>query len=173
LAARLSPGETRGIHGLLVGTLTRRGSDDPEALFEHCRGAGDRHGAARQAARAAAKAHGVLAFDRAAFFYHNALELVPRDPAATEWKQGLAEALTHAGRPPEAAHVYLEAATGTHGWRQIELQRRAAEQFLAGGHIDEGLNVIRTVLRALGMRLAPSPLAALASLIWRRIRIRW
>ena len=42
LAAQLSPEETRGIHGLLVRTLTARGSDDPEALFEHCRGAGDR-----------------------------------------------------------------------------------------------------------------------------------
>ncbi len=98
---------------------------------------------------------------------------MPRDPAATEWKQGLAEALTNAGRPPEAAHVYLEAATGTHGWRRIELQRRAAEQFLVGGHIDEGLDVIRTVLRPLHMRLARSPLVALASLVWRRARIRW
>ncbi len=42
LAAQLSPEETRGIHGLLVRTLTARGADDPEALFEHCRGAGDR-----------------------------------------------------------------------------------------------------------------------------------
>ena len=69
--------------------------------------------------------------------------------------------------------MYLEAATGADGWRQIDLQRRAAEQFLVGGHIDEGLDVIRTVLRALHMRLAPSPLVALASLVWRRARIRW
>jgi tetratricopeptide (TPR) repeat protein len=173
LAAQLSPDETRSIHGALARTLTARGFDDPEALFEHCRGAGDRHGAARQAARAATRASAVLAFDRAAFFYRNALELAPHDQAATGWKQGLAEALTNAGRPPEAAPVYLEAASGAHGWQRIELQRRAAEQFLVGGHIDEGLDVIRTVLRALHMRLAPSPSAALASLVWRRIRIRW
>ena len=35
------------------------------------------------------------------------------------------------------------------------------------------MDVIRTVLRALHMRLAPSPLVALASLVWRRARIRW
>ena len=35
------------------------------------------------------------------------------------------------------------------------------------------MNVIRTVLHALQMRLAPSPLVALASLSWRRARIRW
>ena len=120
LAARLSPDETRGIHGRLVQTLTARGSDDPEALFDHCRGAGDGDGAARQAALAAAKAHAVLAFDREAFFYRSALELAPGAPAAAEWKQGLAEALANAGRPPEAADVYLEASTGAVGWRQID-----------------------------------------------------
>ena len=119
LAAQLSPDETRGIHGLLVRTLTARGADDPEALCEHCRGAGDRDGASRQAALAATKAHAVLAFDRAAFFYRHALELAPHAPAATAWKEGLATSLTHAGRPPEAAHVYLEAATGAHGGRRI------------------------------------------------------
>ena len=113
-----------------------RGADDPEALFEHCQGAGDRDGAARQAARAAARAHAVLAFDRAAFFYRHALELAPDAPAATAWKEGLAESLTNAGRPPEAARVYLEAAAGADGWRRVDLQRRAAEQFLIGGHID-------------------------------------
>ena len=174
LAAQLSPDETRGIHGLLVRTLTARGADDPEALFEHCRGAGDRDGAARQAARAAAKAHAVLAFDRAAFFYRSALELAPRAPAATEWKQGLAEALTHAGRPPEAAHVYLEAATGAHGWRQDRAsasRRRTVPH--RRSHRPRAWTSIRTVLRALHMRLAPSPLVALASLVWRRARIRW
>ncbi len=34
-----------------------------------------------------------------------------------------------------------------HGWRQVDLRRRAAEQFLIGGHIDHGMDVIRTVLR--------------------------
>ena len=112
LAAHLSVDDTRDIHGRLVRTLTVRGIDDPEALFEHYKGAGDRAGAAEQAARAATKAHAVLAFDRAAVFYRSALELMPGAPAAAEWTQGLAEALTNAGRPPEAAHVYLEASTG-------------------------------------------------------------
>jgi hypothetical protein len=173
LAAQLPPEVTRSIHGHLVRTLTERGADDPEALFEHCRGAGDRHGAARQAARAATRAHAVLAFDRAAFFHRSALELLPDDPAAAQWKQGLADALANAGRPPEAAPVYLEAATSAQGWRRIELQRRAAEQFLVAGHVDEGLDEIRAVLHALHMRWATSPGAALASLVWRRARIRW
>ena len=115
----------------------------------------------------------MLAFDRAAVFYRSALDLMPAAPAAAEWTHGLAEALTNGGRPAEAADVYLEASTGASGWPQVDLQRRAAEQFLIGGHIDRGLDVIRSVLRTLQMRLAPSPLGALASLVWRRARIRW
>jgi hypothetical protein len=172
LIAQLSPDETRAIHGRLMRTLMARGADEPEGLFEHCLGAGDSMAAARQAARAAAKAHTVLAFDRAASFYRSALELVPNDPAAPAWRQGLGEALTQAGRPPEAARIYLEAATDARGWPRIELLRRAAEQYLVGGHIDEGLNVIRTVLHALDMGLAPSPMRALVSLVWGRTRIR-
>jgi hypothetical protein len=172
LTTQLSPGRTRRIHRRLLRTLTTRGSDDPEELFEHCRGAGDHEGAARQAALAATRANAVLAFDRAAFFYRSALELMPHAPAVAEWQQGLAEALTNAGRSPEAGEVYLEASTGAQGWQQIDLQRRAAEQLLIGGHIDRGMTVIRTVLRALRMRLAPGPLTALASLSWRRSRIR-
>jgi hypothetical protein len=172
LTTQLSPERTRRIHRRLLRTLTTRGSDDPEELFEHSRGAGDQEGAARQAAAAAARANAVLAFDRAVFFYRSALELMPHAPAVAEWQQGLAEALTNAGRSPEAGEAYLEASTGAQGWPQIDLQRRAAEQFLVGGHIDRGMTVIRTVLRALRMRLAPGPLTALASLSWRRSRIR-
>ena len=173
LAALVSPDDERRIHGLMVRALVARRADDPEALYSHYRGAGDHVGASTQAALAARKAEAALAFDRAASFYRSALELAPGAPAATEWTQGLAESLTNAGRPPEAAHVYLEMSTAAHGRKQVELLRRAAEQFLIGGHIDRGMEVIRTVLRALHMRLAPSPLIALISLVWRRARIRW
>ena len=172
LATQLSPDRTRNIHRRLVRTLTTRGCDDAEELFEHYRGAGDGEGAARQAAIAANKANAVLAFDRAAYFYRSALRLSPGAHTAAEWQQGLAEALANAGRSPEAGDAYLEASTGAQGWRQVDLQRRAAEQFLIGGHIDRGMTVIRTVLRALRMRREPGPLMALVSLSWRRARIR-
>ena len=174
LAAQLSPDETRGIHGLLVRTLTARGADDPEALFEHCKGAGDRDGAARQAARAAAKAHAVLAFDRAAFFYRHALELAPDAPAATEWKQGLATSLTNAGRPPEAAR---RLSRGRDGRRRLAADRSSASSRRTvprrrSHRRGPGRRSGRS-FAPLHMRLAPSPLVALASLVWRRARIRW
>ena len=55
----------------------------------------------------------------------------------------------------------------------MELQRRAAEQFLTGGHIDRGLDLLRSVLTGLGMRSAQSPRAAVCSLLWQRLRLRW
>ena len=172
LAALVSPDDQRRIHGLMVRALVARRADDPEALYSHCRGAGNHGEASTQAALAAGKAVAALAFDRAASFYRSALELAPDSPVRFEWKQGLAEALRNAGRPAEAAQVYLDASAGADGWRQVDLQRRAAEQFLIGGHIDQGMDAIRTVLRVLHMRLAPSPLVAFAAVLWRRARIR-
>ena len=172
LVGQLTVDETCDAHRRLAQALAASGCDDSEALFEHCRGAGDHDAAARHAALAAIKARAVLAFDRAAFFYRSALELRPRAHAAIEWKRGLADALADGGRPPEAAKVYLEAAADMVGWRQVDLQRRAAEQFLIGGHVDRGMNVIRTVLRVLNLRLAAHPLLAFASLLWRRARVR-
>jgi hypothetical protein len=55
----------------------------------------------------------------------------------------------------------------------VELQRRGAEQFLIGGHIDRGLDLIRTMLASMGMGAPRSPRAALLSLLWRRARLRW
>lgn len=172
LAALVSPDDERRIHGRMVRALVGRGADDPEALYTHYRGAGDHVNASTQAALAARKADAALAFDRAASFYRCALELAPDSPARFEWKHGLAESLTNAGRPRDAAEVFLDASAGADGWRQVDLQRRAAEQFLIGGHIDQGMDVIRTVLRAVHMRLAPSPLVAFAAMLWRRARIR-
>jgi hypothetical protein len=55
----------------------------------------------------------------------------------------------------------------------VELQRRGAEQFLIGGHIDRGLDLTRTILASMGVGVARNPRAALLSLLWRRARLRW
>src|SRR5690606_18501596 len=96
----------------------------------------------------------------------------PDSPYRFEWKQGRAEALTNAGRPRDAAEVFLDASSDAIGQQQLDLRRRAAEQFLIGGHIDQGMDVIHTVLRAVNMRLAPTPMLAVMALLWRRALIR-
>jgi tetratricopeptide (TPR) repeat protein/predicted Ser/Thr protein kinase len=173
LAAQIPPDAVRRIHGLMVRALVERRSDDCEALFEHYRGAGDHQNASVQAGLAAAKAGTALAFDRSAFLYGQALTLAPASPAAAGWKTGFADALANAGRPAEAAEAYLRAAAGAGHPRRVELQRRGAEQFLIGGHIDRGLDLTRTMLAGMGVRVPRSSRAALLSLLWRRAQLQW
>ena len=171
LVAQLAPDVAARRHLRIAQTLAARAVDDAEALFAHYRAGGDREQAAAYAARAAEKAGAALAFDRAAMFYRHALELAALPQP--EWKEGLAAALANAGRPAEAARAFLEAAGHAHGAARLNLQRRAADQFLIGGHIDDGVGVMRAVLEAAGMRLPGSAPAALASLLLRRARLRW
>jgi serine/threonine protein kinase len=173
LTALLEPGTIQQIHRRLAQSIEARGLDDPEALFEHYLGAGERVRAASHAVAAAHRANAALAFDRATLYYRRAVELTPLTGGAlVELKRGLADALANAGRPAEAAPAYLEAARGTSSGRALDLRRRAAEQLLMGGHIKEGLAVLRTLLEAVGFKLAAGPRRALLSLLLRRLQIR-
>jgi serine/threonine protein kinase/tetratricopeptide (TPR) repeat protein len=173
LAAQLSPNKVTRIHKRLAHAIEVRGIDDPEALFEHYLGAGERVRAATHAAVAARKAASALAFDRAAAFYRRALELAPaRGAELVELKRGLAEALANAGRPAEAAEAYLEVAQLSSAAHSLDFRRRAAQQLLMGGHIKEGLELIRSVLAAVGFTLPAGPRRALFSLLLKRLQIK-
>jgi serine/threonine protein kinase/tetratricopeptide (TPR) repeat protein len=172
LVSLLEPDIIKLIHRRMAQALEEKGFDDPEALFEHYLGAGEHERAATQAALAAGKAASALAFDRAAMFYRKALELTSAAGAdIVELQAGLGEALANAGRPAESAESYLAAARGVDARQALEFQRRAAAQLLMGGYIDEGLDVIRVVLAAFGLKLAAGPKRALASLMFRRAQL--
>ena len=173
LAADIAADDIQRIHSRVVRALVERRSDDCEALFEHYRGAGDNENASIQAGLAGDKAGGALAFDRAASFYRQALALSAVSANAHAWREGLATALANAGRPADAAEAYLRAAADAEDLQRVELQRRGAEQFLIGGHIDRGLDLIGTMLANMGMAFPRSPRAALPALLWRRARLRW
>lgn len=173
LAAVIAPETAQGIHERMAAIAVRHGDDDPEALFEHYRAAGRLVAAAGQAAAAAVRAATVLAFDRAADLYRHALALHPGAETVAEWALGLATALENGGRPVAAAEAYLDTARRTHGAKQIECRRKAAELLLVGGRIDDGLGVSEDVLRAVGVRLARGAGTAVASLALRRLQLRW
>jgi eukaryotic-like serine/threonine-protein kinase len=173
LAAQLDRTSVMQIHRRLAQAIETRGIDDPESLFEHYMGAGERMRAATHAAVAARKAAVALAFDRAAVFYRRALELAPgRGAEMIAMKRGLAEALVNAGRPAEAAQAYLDLAQETSAAQALDSRRRAAEQLLIGGHIKEGLELVRSVLTAAGFSLPSGPKRALLALLVKRIQIR-
>lgn len=88
VAARINPDAMRRIHAHMVEALVERRSDDCEALFEHHQGAGDSESASIQAGFAATRAGTALAFDRAVFYYRQALSLAPASSAANAWREG-------------------------------------------------------------------------------------
>jgi serine/threonine protein kinase/tetratricopeptide (TPR) repeat protein len=172
LASQLNPNKVTQIHRRLAQAIEARGIDDPEALFEHYLGAGERVRAATHAAAAAKKASTALAFDRAAAFFRRALELAPaRGAELVDLKRGLADALANAGRPAEAAQAYLDVAQVTSAGHSLDFKRRAAQQLLMGGHIDEGLELIRSVLAVVGLSYPAGPRRALLSLLLKRLQI--
>ena len=118
---------------------------DPEALTVHWREAGELAKAATFAKLAAEKATSALAFDRAAASTRSASRCsaasAPRDATSCGTRR-------RSRTPDEAAKrgsQYLLAAEGASASESIELRRRAAEQLLRSGRIDEGLAAIEHV----------------------------
>jgi tetratricopeptide (TPR) repeat protein len=166
----LSVETASSLHRRLAVALEMSGVPDPEALCLHWREAGQPAEAYRYAAVAADKAARALAFDRAVAFYEICLELYPDAPR--ELRVRLSDALVNAGRGGEAGRAFLAVASGAPAGDALELRRRAAEQLLRSGHLDEGLAAIQSVLETVGMHLPKSPRAALASLLIHRAKVR-
>jgi serine/threonine protein kinase len=172
LAALLNDADRRQIHRRLAQAIEARGFDDPESLYEDYLGAGEKDRALLHAQTAARKAASALAFDRAALYYRRAIDLSPPTANVLDLKIGLGDALANAGRPAEAAAEFLDAAKTSSARRALELRQRAGAQLLMGGHIEEGLELFRVVLEAVGLKLAKGPKRALVSLIARRLWLR-
>ncbi len=176
VSARLTAPARRALHAQLGRALEAAPGADPEALAVHFREAGDAERAARYANAAADRAAAALAFERAAALYREALAQVPAEsPENLELGRRAADALALAGRGAQAARAYL-ALVQAHGPRlraaeALELRRRAAEQLLRSGHLDEGLASLGSVLGELGMRPPGTPRRALFALARRRARL--
>jgi serine/threonine protein kinase len=168
----LAPDTLRHHHCRLVTVLEASEGTDPEVLAVHLVGAGETARAGHYYALAAARAAEALAFDRAAKLYRFALELqAPRGEAERQLRTKLGDALANAGRGAESARAYLAATGGADPAEMLELQRSAALQFLRSGHIDDGVDTLRTVLAAVGLRLLPTPRRAFWALVFQRLRL--
>ncbi|MBI5531311.1 MAG: AAA family ATPase [Deltaproteobacteria bacterium] len=152
--------------------LTMPGAD-PEALAVHLQGAGDLENAAKYATKAADRAAEALAFDRAAQLYRTALELGAPSSADRRSLLGrLGDALSNSGRGTEAAEAYLQGIEGASRADGLDLRRKAAEQLLRSGRIDQGMDLLRQVLEGIGEPYPKTPAQAMASLLLRRAEIR-
>jgi len=171
-----SPAERQRCHRALADILLAEAEPDADALVEQLLGAGDGAGAARFALVAAKRAHDALAFDRAVHLYRVALDAPSSALQEPRWqiRARLAGALVDAGRSRDAADAFARAA----GEAALEdpaaaadLERRAAEQFMRGGHIDDGLALLKRVLVASSVPYPSTHAGALATVLAFRTRV--
>jgi hypothetical protein len=159
-------------HRTLAVTLEADGGFDPAILARQFQEAGDWEAAARHMFAAAEQASRVLAFDRAAQSYRLALDHgCWRGEALVQVRCKLATALVQAERGTEAAHVYLDASREAEASVAIELKRLAAEQLLRSAHIEEGLDLLRSIAGQLGVHLPTTPWQAILCFLWQRTRV--
>jgi eukaryotic-like serine/threonine-protein kinase len=169
----LAPARRIELHERLATALENAVEADPESLAQHWRGAGHAQHAVRYAVLAAEQASRAFAFRRAARLYQMALELGVSSPVQRrELTTRLGEALANAGDGAASANAYLTAAADAPDVHRIDLERRAAEQLLRAGHIDRGIEQVRSVLARVGMALPATPGRALASVLFQRALVR-
>lgn len=172
VVARLSADEARHHHGRLADVLEESGEADAETLAGHFLGAGMNQKAAGYYADAAGRAGSAFAFDLAATLYRQSLALrSASDPQIHELRVHLGDALANAGRGPEAAREYTAAIAGASVDETAELRRRAAYQYCASGHVEEGRAAMKELLRQNGVRLPSSGNGTLYTLLRNRARL--
>ena len=173
LVSRIDEAGLRARHLALAQAHEGAGVADPEAMALHYQAAGDAVRGAHYAELAADRAAAALAFDHAAKLYQRVLQQRRHGPADARRLRGrLGDALANAGRGADAARAYLQAAECATGTDELELERRAGEQLLRCGYIDDGVVVMRRVLATMGLAYPDSPRDARNALIARRAQIR-
>jgi serine/threonine protein kinase/tetratricopeptide (TPR) repeat protein len=175
VVARLAPEALSERHRrLAVAFQSSKDPPDPEVLAEHFHRSGQMERAGDYYAQAAEKAAKLLAFDRAANLYRMALEVRVVSAEETSRLQELrGRALANAGRGSDAAQAFLTAVAGAPPGQVLELQRQAGEQFMRAGHLDEGLEVLSTMLRRIGLSIPETHRRLLWAILWGRIKLWW
>jgi len=173
VAARLDRDERlAGCHLALGEALEALRRGEPDHLATHFHVAGDRARARRYAELAAAAATAALAFDRAVVLTQRALRNADGDDQH-RLRVALAEALTLAGRPREAADGFLAAVPDAVDSRSARaLRRQAADQLLQGGYLDEGTATMRQCLVDVGVPFPTTRTRAILAALAGRARLR-
>ena len=145
-----------------------------DALFVRFDAAGDEARATKYLIAAASAARAAFAFGRAAELFRRALEAQNLTPERRRWLHvELAIALANDGRSAEAAAQYLHAADlADDPELRLDLLRRAAERFLMGGRVEQGLDTARTLLERVDMSLPRTRVRAIGGILWNQLRMR-
>jgi hypothetical protein len=164
----------RKLHRQLAEAVEQWDHERTDRLARYWLSADDHQRAKRYANDAADEARTKLAFDRAAEFYETAVALESDDKAKIELLRALGDCRASNGHASLAAEAYQRAATCSDSTQSMQFHHLAAEQLLRGGQIAQGLEVLKDVLKQVGLRLSPNPRRAFVSvasrLLWLRLR---
>jgi eukaryotic-like serine/threonine-protein kinase len=156
----------------LLAGLRASGSTDSDWMHVLALTVGERETALHYGQLAAARASGMLAFERAAELYERCLELSP-DPSASDgelWRK-LALAYSYAGHGSKAAAAYLKAAEHASAEQALLCERAAASQLLCSGNFEAGEALLLRVLERLDLSPPTSEAGQYAALGWERTRM--
>jgi tRNA A-37 threonylcarbamoyl transferase component Bud32 len=173
LRTHWSAEDARRLHGRLAESLEAWGHADAEWLATHWEYAGQKRRAGEYYGRAADQAAETLAFDNAADLYRRALQMGLDDAGLhRQLQRKLGDALANAGRGGEAARAYQVLIADGSGMEALELQRKATEQFLISGHVDEGFASAQALLHSLGLSIPRTPTRAALRFLFVRAWLR-
>jgi serine/threonine protein kinase len=168
----MSADDVRNAHARIAHAMERYDIVDPERMVVHYSGAGDGVRAGETAVQAAHTAAKKLAFNRAAELYKRGIELLSESaPSRRELYEHLGDALANAGRGAQAAEAYLSSAADAEPAHARALERRAAQQFLRSGKLDQGMTLTARLLERVDMSFPQSSTAALVGVLWDRARV--
>jgi serine/threonine protein kinase len=153
LEASLPDEQRRHLHRALARTWEATGAADAEPLARHYEIAGDLADAERLTWVAARDAEAKLAFHQAATLYERLIARSWTDRAA-EARAQWADMLSHTGHLREAGAQFQRAGDdpALPVAAREPLRLRAAEAWLLGGYIDDGLSIISARLASDGAR---------------------
>ena len=162
-----SPSLSACHHRLAVHFRDLESKIEPQVTAYHFEGAGHGDEAAAYYHRAASRSSEALAFDRSANYYRKALELYSTvaDDEIRKLRLGCAEALESAGRSREAAIEYEWLGLNAGNERKEEFLRRAALLNCSSGHLEIGLELLKSQLALHGLRM-PRLAAGAAGTLW-------
>jgi eukaryotic-like serine/threonine-protein kinase len=169
VAASLPLEQARQGHLQLAQAIEASPEPDVQALAMHYQAAGETEKAIVYLTTAGFRAFAALAFGRAASLLRMSLNLRSADDQTTAViRRHLGEALANTGRGREAAEAYLSAVPYVAAHEANELQRLAAQEYLRNGHFEDGITVLRAVLRTFGTRLSASRTHAFLSTLFHK-----
>ncbi|MBI4750745.1 MAG: protein kinase [Acidobacteria bacterium] len=163
---QLTPEVLKKYHSTLGQALEGITEIDFERLAKHFRLAEVEDKAFDYTIRAARQAEKSFAFERAADLYRQlfAFKRASDPEQIGEIQIEMANALANAGQGAEAAKAYFAAANHCNEGNQLNLQHKAAEQFLNAGQIEQGVRILNQVLEKVGEPLSHSNLKTLFSI---------